>query len=127
MIKVVCFLMATLIIVLALCIFSQRYLVSTTDAICAELTPLNQGISNGDWEACRRSFQIAEKQWEKSAKIWRVIVDHNSMRDIELSFADMQVMLKQEDPDPAEKELSTLIYYLRHVPENEKVDLQNIF
>lgn len=127
MTKVVCLLMVALILVLALCIFSQWYLVSTTDEICAELRPIDQAVAAGDWQQCRERFETAERKWEKVAKLWRVIVDHESMRDIELGFVDMRVMLEQQNTEQAAKELATLIYFLRHVPENEKADLQNIF
>lgn len=127
MTKVVCILMAALILVLALCIFSQWYLVSTTDEICAELQPIERAAAVGDWEQGRERFRAAERKWEKVSKLWRMIVDHESMRDIEHGFVDMRVMLEQQNAEQTTKELATLIYFLRHVPENEKADLQNIF
>jgi len=119
--------MAGLILVLALCIFSQLYLTSTSNEICAELQPIDKAMAAGDWAQGRERLQAAERKWQEVSKLWRMIVDHGSMRDIEHGFVDMRVMLERQNAEQTAKELATLIYFLRHVPESEKADLQNIF
>lgn len=127
MIKEFCLIGILLILVLAICILSQWYIVNSADDIRAALAPVAQAIDDEDWEKADAGFAIAKNKWEKTQKIWKIIINHEDMKDVELSFVDMEAILKQEHRDPAKKELETLMFFINHVPENDKLNLGNFF
>lgn len=127
MIRQICILMIALIIVLAVCIVSQWYIKNSTREICESLRPVETAIANEDWVTAQKSFNAAKTIWEKTSRVWRVLIDHEDMRDIEISFVDMEAVLRQQNRIQAEKEFDNLFFYISHVIENEKLDLQNLF
>jgi len=127
MIRQISVLMIALIIILALCIISQWYIKTSTKEICETLQPIEIAIANEDWESAKNSFEAGKTVWEKTLRIWKVLIDHEDMRDIEISFVDMGVAIKQKDQAQAQKEYDNLVFYVNHVIENEKLDLKNLF
>ncbi len=127
MAKDICIIILILIFIIAICVFAQWFILYHTDQMLASVEPMEDAINNGDWEKARSYFQEAKEEWEKSQKIWKAISDHEDMRDVEISLVDMEIILEQaNDITEAQKELQNLLFYLRHVKENEKLYLENI-
>ena len=126
MIKEIVVLILVLTLLLAICIFSQLYIIKSSETIRLTLAPIGNAIANDDWQKAQNSYDKASQQWETTKGKWKLLINHDDMRDIEISFVDMGVLLEQKNRDQAQKEFATLLFYLNHVPENERVSISNI-
>lgn len=127
MIKEIAILMLALIFILTVCILAQWYIANSTKDICASLRPIDAALINEDWETARISYDEAREKWEKTETKWKLLINHEDMKDIKIGFVDMNVLIKQQNQAEAKKELDNLLFYLNHVPENETFNIGNLF
>lgn len=127
MIKEISILMLALIFILTVCILAQWYITNSTRQIYTSLLPIDAALINEDWETARISYDEAKEKWETTEPKWKLLINHEELRDIEIAFVDMNVLIKQQNQDEAKKELDNLLFYLNHVPENETFNIGNLF
>ena len=127
MIKEIIIIMFVFIIILAICIISAWYINSTAAKITSILAPIEMSINKDDWQRAKQTYSSAMEQWDKQRNIWKILVNHEELKDIEVGFIEVGTLLDQQNADETKKELTTLIFYLEHVPETEKLDLSNLF
>ena len=127
MTKDIIWLSIAFILILAICILGQWCIADRTEAISSRLNPLQAAIDSENWQAAQENYDLAREEWQSTAKIWKVLINHDDMRDIEISFVDLHSLLQQKDKDKARQELESLFFYLNHVSENERLNIGNIF
>ncbi|MEG1997225.1 MAG: DUF4363 family protein, partial [Clostridiales bacterium] len=108
------------------CLLTLNYIISSAAAICADFPSLAQTIAAENWAQATQFYRQAHRKWQTAAKIWPLLIDHSDMQDIEIAFIDLQVMLHTQNREQALKEIAGLYYYLNHVPQNQRLSLQNI-
>lgn len=126
MIKEIIWLSVVFLVILALCVLSEVFIINETENICLALAPMETALAEEDWDSAGACLSAAKTQWDKAEKIWRIVLNHDDMRDIEIGFVDMEDIISRNDRENAPKELADLLFYLRHVPESEKVDMGNL-
>ena len=79
-----------------------------------------------DWATAETTLQACDATWQQAAPIWRILIDHQDMQDLELAFIDLHTAIRQQDAQEVERELAALRFYLAHVPDSERVDWGNL-
>jgi len=125
-VKILLIIALVLLLLLAGCIVTVRYIVNSAHHIIGLVEGLDDAIDAERWEEAQDIFSAAQKEWQRVEKRWKVLINHEDMRDIQLGFVHLSVVLDQQDRKEAAKELHTLRYYLSHVPDNERVELGNV-
>lgn len=115
-----------LLILLLACVLAVNYIVNSARDIITRLDGLDEAVEAERWQEARSIYHEAEQEWQRVAARWKIIINHDDMRDIELGFVDLEIVLRQADSEEALRELSTLRYYLLHVPDNERVEWGNV-
>lgn len=110
----------------ALAVFSYSYIINTAREIAVNFPGIAASIEQEDWRQARSLFNESKERWREVSKIWPMLINHDDMRDVEISFVDMEVLLTQENRERAAREVANLQYYLQHVPNNEQFTVQNI-
>lgn len=113
-------------LVLALCLLGLWYITDSAGQLAALFPGLRLAILNSDWQRAETVFGDCRRQWEQISPIWRVLINHEDMRDIEVALVDLESALNAQHGWEAEKELADLDFFLRHVPETERVSWDNI-
>lgn len=108
------------------CWLAVGYIQYSADQIVAHFDELSAAIDGEDWAQARQLFSHCQAEWEQISSRWKAIINHEDLRDIEISFVDMGIVLEQENLEEAQEEMATLRYYMLHVPDNEKLRLNNI-
>lgn len=108
------------------CLFAVSYIQSTATAIADHFDSLEAAIDQEDWERAEKIFSHCEAEWEHVSLRWKAIINHDDLRDIEISFVEMEAVLEQQELIKAQQEMATLRYYMLHVPANERVRLNNV-
>ena len=119
----VCFL---LLAILALNILGVWYITDSAARIDAYIPPLETAIAGGDWQQAAGRFSQLEQQWRYHQPKWMALLNHEDTQAVELSFTDLQVLLKQEDRPRAEQKLAELRFYLQNLSDSERLTLGNL-
>lgn len=115
-----------LILLFVGCLLAVEYIQISADRIAAHFDELESAIDAGDWAFALEIFSHCEAEWERVSTRWKTMINHEDMRDIEISFVDMRAVLEQQELNRAQQEMATLRYYMLHVPDNERVRLTNV-
>ena len=115
-----------ILLLFALCLLGVQYIQNSAEGIAAHFDDLEAAIDREDWQQALAVFDYCEAEWEHVSQRWKAIINHDDMRDIEISFVDLRTVLEQEELTDAQQEMSTLRYYMLHVPDNERVRLTNV-
>ena len=105
---------------------SHLYVLRTAEEVAENFPALELAIRAEDWPEARRLFAETEQVWEEVRRIWPLMINEDEMRDVEISFVDMAVLLEQENGPRIMRELANLRYYLQSIPERATITWQNL-
>lgn len=94
--------------------------------LAGKVEMVSADIRLGDWPAARRDSEQMKSLWEKDARWWPVILDHQEIDNIEFTMARTTEYVKNQDLALAQGQLSELKLMLEHIPRKEAVNLENI-
>ena len=80
-----------------------------------------------DWAKAASDLNRITTVWRKVEKYWPMLIHHEEMDRIEESMNKLKSYIRYEDTTQTMAELYNLNYYIRHIPEKEVFNLQNIF
>ena len=126
MTKTIVWLGLVFLLILGACVCSQIFIDKSSAAIGAALTPLDGAAQRGDWPETRAVYDRAKAGWEKAEKLWKMILDHEEIRDIEAGFVELGKTIELEDGEQTGQKLAALLFYLHRVPENRELSPENI-
>ena len=116
----------TLLLLLVGCIITVNYIENSARNIMGMVNSLDDAIDGQRWDEASQIYSRAYNTWQQVEKHWKIIINHDDMRDIQLGFVHLSVVLSQQDQKEAVKELASLRYYLSHVPDSERIELGNV-
>jgi len=84
-------------------------------------------VSNNNWSEAEKAFQDAERKWSRIRKYWPLLIHHQEIDRIEECFGKIKSYLTHQDSSNTLAEVYVLISYIQHIPENKRLNMQNIF
>ena len=115
-----------LVLLLGAALGGYFYLAHGCAALAAEVSGVNQALQRQDWGRAGDLLDRATARWEGVHGYWSVLVDHEIMRDIEIGFVDLAVAVEKQDLFEACKEAEQLVFYVEHVAESERPEVENL-
>jgi hypothetical protein len=122
-ILIIIFLLALLT---SLAVFSAVYIGKSAAQVADNFPAIAAAIAGEEWSQARALFAASRQRWQQVRKIWPMLINHDDMKDVEISFVALDVLLQQQDRERATQEIANLHYHLSHVPNNESFTWQNI-
>jgi len=107
--------------------YFQSYLEKTAAELSLELEKVKDKVAEGNWEESKEAFISFNKKWERVRKNWAMFTNHFEIDNIEMKLVRSQEFIEAKDRVNAAVELSEAIMLLEHIPERERLTLQNIF
>lgn len=107
-------------------IFTLNSLAKTTKDITHNFDSIYDAINRQDWKSAEKQIAGAEKLWNKHKTWWTVIIDHQEIDNIDMSFAKIGEYIRMHDKALSSGELVVLKQSLKHIPETQTVNLKNI-
>lgn len=83
-------------------------------------------LEKEDWGQANLIYREVENKWHKFRVYWPMLIHHQEIDRIEESMSKLKSYLKNEKLSDAGAELNNLIHYIKHIPEKERFNLQNI-
>ncbi|NLV21043.1 MAG: DUF4363 family protein [Syntrophomonadaceae bacterium] len=124
-------LLVTLVIILTLLIslgtWNNKALRDSTDTITGQIEQVMTAIDGQHWEQAMQQTAKIEKSWHENARWWPVFLDHQEIDNIEFSLAKVKKYVDTRNAPLAQGQLSELHLMLEHIPDKERINLENIF
>ena len=96
-------------------------------ALSDAVKKIQASVEKNNWDDARSHFKETLKIWEQSSNYWPMLIHHQEMDRIEESMNRIKSYLEYQDSSMSQAELYNLIFYIRHIPEKESLNLQNVF
>lgn len=84
-------------------------------------------VRNKDWTGAIKAFQETEEKWSHTRQYWPLLIHHQEIDRIEECIGKIKSYLDHQDSSNALAEIYVLNNYIQHIPENKRLNLQNIF
>lgn len=115
-----------IVLILLVDVTSYRYLDVTSKNIDNKLTFIRSDINDKKWDNAKRHINELENIWKKTNSKWAILIEHREIDDIDMSLAKLKSYIDTEDTSLSLAELKTLDELYRHIPLNEKLNLENV-
>lgn len=114
-------------IMFAFMCFSITYLNRITADIRRTNDSLEQYIKAEKWEKAYKTSTEVTKKWEEQSKVIKLFVNHQEIDNIEMELWKLPQYVKEETKDEALASVHVLKFFLNHISDLEKINIQNIF
>ncbi|AGL03075.1 DUF4363 family protein [Desulfoscipio gibsoniae] len=116
-----------LLLVLSFSFITLNKLESSANDMVAGLGGMEMAIAGDNWEYAGTGIAKVENLWNEHKSWWAMVIDHQEIDNISMSLARIKHYISMQDRVMASSELAVLKQLLVHIPEKEKVNLENIF
>ena len=108
-------------------IFSIGYLNKTCDELSNIDINMENAIKNDSWEKAETFSKRFTNKWEKTSNEISVYVNHKEMDNINVELWKLTQYVKCQNKDESLASVHTIIFFIDHIKNMEKVNIQNIF
>jgi len=122
----------TSIIILLALIIGAGFLMTVTLSNSAKkldsyITEIESNTKSGNWQKAEENLKDIEKDWSKTKGVWAVMMDHIEIDNIETTLTKVAAYVESKEVPLALAEISTLKQYVKHIPQKESFNIENIF
>jgi len=112
--------------ILSLGFWTNHLLQVSAGELLQNIEQVTQGLENNQWDEAYEQTIELEKVWDKKAKWWPAVLDHQEIDNIEFSMARVREYIATKDASLSWGQLSELKLMIKHIPEKEAIKLINI-
>jgi len=98
----------------------------TSENMLIELNQVEELIKSKDFEEAQIKIDNTYKYWLRIKNWYAIILNHNTLKSIEISYLKVQQYTNYQDTSLALAELKTLQLLLKDIPESESFRIYNI-
>jgi len=119
----------TLLVTVCIFVFSF-YSISILERTASELVDLLQQMEEsvlaGKWQEAELDLENFSREWQRRHFVWAMLVEHTEIDNIDVRLAYLRAFVKNRSLPDAQAEINALFTYLKHIPETEKLTVQNL-
>lgn len=119
--------LAGLVLFIVAGLLVQSNLEQSTVHFSQELNRVEAALEVRDWHRTGQNLRRLNSDWERTKFLWALMLNHKEIDAIEQSLIRSEKAVDTQSYNDAAIELGSLRYFLKHVPQRERVDLINIF
>jgi len=125
--RIVFFSLTIAILITFLSFTSVIYLEKTAYQLIENLQAVDKAVQEESWEKAKEALKIFEKKWDKKQLVWDLLIVHSEIENMQISVSHIKSYLSTKSLPEVRAEISALIKYLEHIPDIERLTLENIF
>ncbi|MDI3534174.1 MAG: hypothetical protein PWQ82_539 [Thermosediminibacterales bacterium] len=111
---------------LSLGFYTVSFLDKTSSSMADILNKIEKAVVQENWPDANKSLSVLEKQWRQNQPYWSILINHHEIDNIELSITHIKEYIKSKNTSEARAEIAGMKLFLKHIPENEKLSLENV-
>lgn len=116
-----------LLIIICSGIMEIRYLKKTALYELYEVEYTKNLLNNNKMDEAHESAKNLENSWDNLRNTWRLFINHSEIDEIDRNVLELVSYISQDEKEEAIVRVDTLGRDFKHVVENEKITIQNIF
>lgn len=120
----------SLVILIALVLLSGFYthklLRDDSDRLVKSIDEIIESSGSGDWERSSETIRRMSSDWGKMKGIWSSLIDHQEIDNIDITLSRLQMLIEIKDTSALMPEAAALRKIISHIPEKEKLTLDNL-
>lgn len=124
--KVITSIILLIVIIIAVSLYSMNSLAESSEKLEKYIVNIEKNTKEGNWEKAKKEIESIQKDWEKTEKLWTVLLDHIEIDNIDEAISKMSMYVELENAPLALGEATTLRQYIKHIPEKESFSIKNI-
>lgn len=113
--------------IVAVSVFSQQILYRDSGKIVQSIEKVEESIIKKDWNQAKNQIGQNMKIWEAVKGTWSALVDHQEIDNIDVTLMRLQTLINSKDTASALSEAAALKKFVNHIPDKEKLILDNVF
>ena len=125
-VKVIGSLIILTAIIIALGMFTQKKLYIDSTNLGSAIEEIQNCAREGKWDRAAAILDQVVKDWGKIKKTWSSLIDHQEIDNIDVTLSRLRPLLEARDTSSALSEASALSRYIKHIPEREKLSIDNL-
>lgn len=106
--------------------YTVVYLSETSSEMVNLLDKIDRAVDKGNWTAAEEYLKALEESWNKNKAYWSILINHDEIDNIELSINHIREYIGVKNTPESRAEIAGLRLFLEHIPENERLSLENI-
>lgn len=106
---------------------SQSWLDRTADQLNQQLDEVELKLNAGDWDQSLLSLKKLRKNWERIKPYWAILTNHKEIDLIEESLTKTIRAASCKSSADTLINLGVLRNSIKHIPEKERLSLENVF
>jgi len=114
-------------LIIALSLFTQQLLYKDSARLSNSIESMKSNVKAGKWDQAVSDLNQINHDWENIKKYWSTLIDHQEIDNIDVALSKIMPLLEERDVSSALSETATLNKFIKHVPEREKLSLDNLF
>lgn len=112
--------------VISLGFWSNHSLQTSTDELLRDVEHIVMELEKDHWKKAYDKTVTLENNWNKKANWWAILLNHQEIDNIEFSLAKVKEYIAHKNMALSRAQLSELRLMIRHIPENETINIKNI-
>ena len=114
-------------LIIALGLFTQQLLYKDSVRLGDAIEKMQNNAKAGKWDQAVSDLNQIIRDWEEIKKYWSSLIDHQEIDNIDVTLSKLMPLLEEKDIASALSEAATLSKFIKHIPEREKLSLDNLF
>ncbi len=90
------------------------------------LSDVVSSLDENDWEQCNKKTEDLMKEWDKTQKWLKAVINHKEIELILQTLYEMKGYIKVQNKKEALVKAEVLKVLFEHIPENEALSVMNI-
>lgn len=107
--------------------YTEMIIAKQAEAILTELERLATQVKSADPAAIAAQLTVINQLWVKARNFWVLLIDHHDLDDFEVVLARTKSFLDNNAPVLALSEIATLKQIIYRIPDQLRLNLENIF
>jgi flagellar motor component MotA len=108
-------------------LYSQRLLRNDSEKLEKNIETMQNSIRSNKWENASDALQRISSDWKKIKKTWSALIDHEEIDNMDMTLSKLEALLEMKDASSALSEAAAFKRLVIHIPEREKLAMDNLF
>ena len=113
--------------IIGMSIFSEQLLRRDSDSLNAKIDLTVKYAEKENWKSAESSVNELGEIWSDVKGNWSALIDHMEIDNIDVTLSQLQTLVKAKELPDTLSESAALKTYIGHIPEKEKLKLENLF
>jgi len=126
-IKTIVSIAAITAVIIAISILANQILYRDSGKLVQSIEKAEDSVRKNNWEQAATHIEQITETWEHVKGIWSALVDHQEIDNIDVTISRLQALIKTRDAPSVLSESAAMKKYVNHIPNKEKLSLDNVF